>query len=64
MNELDNLTKAERIQVVINTLKLLEMPTSFENVNRLTGIYKLLISVRDELFEAEEEKHDGKDKAK
>lgn len=63
-NDLMELKNSEKIQAVINTLRLLEMPSSFDNVNRMTGIYQLLISVRDELFEAEEEKHDGKDKAK
>lgn len=63
-NDLMELKNSEKIQAVINTLRLLEMPTSFENVNRMTGIYQLLISVRDELLEAEEEKHDRKDKVK
>lgn len=46
MNEL-----AEKIQIVINTLEALHMPSTFENVNHLLGCYQLLIGVRDALAE-------------
>lgn len=52
----------EKLQAVINTLKLLEMPPTYDNVDKMTGIYKTLCEVRDELYEAEVEV-DGKDKA-
>ena len=39
MNELNNLTRSERIQAVINTLQVLEMPATFDNCNKMTGIY-------------------------
>lgn len=56
------LKNCEKIQAVINTLKLLEMPPTFENTNRMMGIYQTLIAVRDDLYEAEE-KSDGEDQA-
>lgn len=40
---------AEKIQKVINTLGLLQVPAIFENVNRLTGIYITLNEVIDAL---------------
>lgn len=40
---------AEKIQKVINTLGLLQVPAIFENVNRLTGIYITLNEVMDAL---------------
>ena len=48
-----NLTAAEKIQVVINTLKGLEMKPTYENCNYLAGMYKLLVEVRDEIHEKE-----------
>ena len=50
---------SEKIQAVINTLALLEMPVTYDNVNRMTGIYNTLAEVRDGLSEAEEEEKDG-----
>ena len=40
---------ANKIQVVMNTLQLLDIPASYDNVSRLTGIYQMLVGVRDEL---------------
>ena len=54
---MDNATK---IQAVINTLALLEIPASYSNVDRMTGIYKILAEVRDSLA-APEPKEDGQD---
>lgn len=45
---------AEKIQICINTLAVLNMPSTFENVNHMTGIYRLLAEVRDELSGMEE----------
>lgn len=53
---------SEKLQAVINTLKLLEMPPTYENVDRMTGIYKILCEVRDGIYEAEVEA-DGEDQA-
>ena len=43
---MDNATK---IQAVINTLSLLNVPATYNNADRLTGIYKILAEVRDSL---------------
>lgn len=45
---MDELTSAEKIQIVINTLRTLEMPPTFDNVNRLTGIYNILFGLQKE----------------
>ena len=47
------LTNAEKIQAVLNTLELLSIPPTFDNVNRMTGIYQTLAEVRDDLKSAE-----------
>lgn len=52
------MNNAERIQAVINTLEQLAMPATYDNVNRMLGIYSTLIEVRDEL-QREEAKHAG-----
>ena len=44
---------AAKLQAVINTLELLKMPASYENVNYLMGIYKTLAEVRDALNSVE-----------
>lgn len=47
---MDNATK---LQAVINTIPLLNIQATFENVNHLTGIYKILCEVRDDLEQEE-----------
>ena len=54
MNELNKLTRSERIQAVLNTLQVLEMPATFDNCNKMTGIYSQLMQIRDELHKEEE----------
>lgn len=49
---------AVQIQAVINTLESLSVPATFDNVNKLTGIYQVLAEIRDRLA-AQEEKKDG-----
>ena len=58
-----DLTKAEKLQAVINTLATLEMPATFDNVNRMTGIYRTLMEVRDAVHrtETEEAEEDGRE---
>ena len=58
-----DLKNAEKIQAVINTLATLEMPATFDNVNRMTGIYKTLAEVRDavHMAETEEAEEDGRE---
>ena len=54
--------QAAKIQIVINTLETLDIPATFDNVNRMTGIYQLLTGLRDELAGMEgEAKDDGRE---
>lgn len=55
MMDLSNLGNDEKIQAVINTLKTLEMPPTFDNVNKMTGIYTTLMQVRDDIHAAEDD---------
>jgi hypothetical protein len=55
---MDNATK---IQAVINTLALLEIPASYSNVDRMIGIYKTLAEVRDSLAAPDEPKEEAED---
>lgn len=58
MNEL-----ADKIQAVINTLETLNMPSTYDNVNRVLGIYNTLVDVRNDLramAPAAKEDNDGK----
>lgn len=48
------MSDAEKIQAVINTLETLTIPATFDNVNRLLGIYKTLGEIRDRLAAAPE----------
>lgn len=53
---MDNATK---IQAVLNTLELLNVPSTFDNVNKLLGIYQTLVQVRDSLASGKEVKEDA-----
>jgi len=50
----------EKIQAVLNTLEQMMIPATYDNVNRMLGIYQTLMEVRDgkketmELFSAGE----------
>ena len=50
----------EKIQAVLNTMEQLMIPATYDNVNRMLGIYQTLMEVRDgkketiELFSAGE----------
>ena len=50
------MSNAEKIQVVINTLETLKMNTTYENVNRMLGIYQTLTEIRDDLEREAEER--------
>lgn len=50
---------AAKIQMVMNTLEELKMETTFDNVNRMLGIYVALREVRDGLKAIGEELKDG-----
>lgn len=47
------MTNAEKIQAVINTLEQLEIRGTYDNTNRLLGVYQTLAEVRGELKEKE-----------
>ena len=49
MDDLNSLSNAEKLQVVINTIGMLDLKPTKENVNWLTGIYNVLEEVRDAL---------------
>lgn len=48
-----------KIQAVINTLETLEIPATYNNVNRMLGIYNTLVEVRDSLKEREKTAEGG-----
>ena len=54
-----NMKPAEKVQVVINTLKELDVKPTYENCNYMAGMYKLLIEVRDEIHGKEAAKDAG-----
>lgn len=41
------MTNAEKIQAVINTLATVTIPATYDNVNRMTGVFQTLAEVRD-----------------
>lgn len=43
------MSNAEKIQAVLNTLDQIEVKASYDNTNRLLGIHKVLMEVRDDL---------------
>lgn len=42
-------TNAEKLQIVINTLETLDIKPTYDNTNKLLGIYRFLADVRDEI---------------
>ena len=40
---------AEKINLVINRIEKLNMPTTIDNINNLISIYNMLLAIRDEL---------------
>lgn len=60
----ENIKLSEEIQIILNTLPTLEMPPTFDNTNKVLGMYMKLYAVRDALAEKEqEEQDDGYDSA-
>lgn len=49
------MSNAEKIQAVMNTLAILEMPSTYDNANKMLGIYNTLKEVRDDLWKQQEE---------
>ena len=52
------MNNTDKIQAVINTLESMEIRSTYDNMNRMLGVYQTLAQVRDELA-AEEEKDGG-----
>lgn len=53
------MNEKEKIQAVINTLEKLMIPATYDNVNRMLGVYQTLIEVRDSNPEKEAVTEDG-----
>ena len=53
------MTNSEKIQMVINTLEILDMKPTYDNTNRMFGIYQTLFAVRDDLKTKEAEEDAG-----
>lgn len=51
------MNEKEKIQAVINTLEQMMIPATYDNVNRMLGIYQALIEIRD--TKTEEVKENG-----
>ena len=51
------MNEKEKIQAVINTLEQLMIQATYDNVNRMLGIYQTLIEIRD--TKTEEVKENG-----
>ena len=49
------MSNAEKIQAVMNTLAILEMPSTYDNVNKMLGIYNTLKEVMNDLWKQQEE---------
>ena len=56
-------TNAEKVRAVINTLETLNIPSTFDNVNKMTGIYSTLVEVLDSLNAKEGAEDAGKAEA-
>ena len=50
MNEMTN---AEKLQAIMNTLETLDIKPSYDNCNKLLGIYRTLAEVRDKIHNEE-----------
>ena len=53
------MNEKEKIQAVINTLEQLMIPATYDNVNRMLGVYQTLIEVRDSEPEEKAVENDG-----
>ena len=53
------MNEKEKIQAVINTLEQLMIPATYDNVNRMLGVYQTLIDVRDSKPEEKAVENDG-----
>lgn len=53
------MNEKEKIQAVINTLEQLMIPATYDNVNRMLGVYQTLLEVRDSKPEEKAVENDG-----
>lgn len=53
--------QATKVQAVINTLESLNIPATYDNMNKLLGCLQVLAEVRDAI--SKEEEPDGNDHA-
>lgn len=53
------MNEKEKIQAVINTLEKMMIPATYDNVNRMLGIYQALMEVRDSKPEEKAVTEDG-----
>ena len=56
---MDNLTNEQKLQAVINTLETLDIKPTYDNTNKLLGIYRTLAEVRDAIHNEEAAKDAG-----
>ena len=54
MNELSN-----KIQIAMNTIEAMTIPATFDNANKLMGLFRILAEVRDALEKPTEVKEDA-----
>ena len=43
------MTNAEKIQAIINTLEMLDIKPTYDNTNRLLGVYQTLAEVKESI---------------
>ena len=55
------MSNAEKIQLVINTIGVLNIPATIENVSRLSGVYGILQEVRNDLAANEKPQEENED---
>ena len=60
----EDFKKSEEVQILLNTLPTLEMPPTFDNCNKMLGMYVKLHELKAALEQKErEEQEDGNDRA-
>ena len=56
------MTNSTKLQAVMNTLSIMEIKPTFDNTNKLLGIYQTLMEVQGDLIaRGEEAEEDGGD---
>ena len=52
------MTNSTKLQAVMNTLSIMEIKPTFDNTNKLLGIYQTLMEVQGDLIAREEAEED------